>query len=60
VTRARPPSGRCNFGVADTDAALARLVELGGSVVQGAQDTPYGRLAHAADPTGAEFKLVAD
>ncbi|MGH4012971.1 MAG: hypothetical protein ACRDSL_03360 [Pseudonocardiaceae bacterium] len=25
----------------------------------GCQDTPYGRLAAAADPTGAQFKLVA-
>lgn len=47
------------FGVEDTDAALAKIVELGGSVVQPAEDTPYGRLAAAADPTGARFKLVA-
>jgi len=47
------------FGVDDTDAALADTVELGGSIVQPAEDTPYGRLAQAADPTGARFKLVA-
>jgi predicted enzyme related to lactoylglutathione lyase len=47
------------FGVDDADAALARIVELGGSVVESAQDTPYGRLAAAADPTGARFRLVA-
>jgi uncharacterized protein len=47
------------FGVDDTDAALARVVELGGSIVRPAEDTPYGRLAEAADPTGAHFKLVA-
>ncbi len=47
------------FGVADTDAALAKAVELGGSIVQAAEDTPYGRLATATDPTGAEFKLVS-
>lgn len=47
------------FGVADTDAALARITELGGSTVAAAQDTPYGRLATATDPTGAQFKLVA-
>ncbi|HET9255432.1 MAG TPA: VOC family protein [Pseudonocardiaceae bacterium] len=47
------------FGVEDADAALARIVELGGSIVAAAQDTPYGRLATAADPTGAQFKLVA-
>ena len=39
-------------GAADTDAALARVVDLGGSIVTPAQDTPYGRLATAADPTG--------
>lgn len=47
------------FGVEDTDAALAKIVELGGSIVMPAEDTPYGRLATAADPTGAIFKLVA-
>ncbi|MGH3825454.1 MAG: VOC family protein [Pseudonocardiaceae bacterium] len=47
------------FGVDDTDAALARIAELGGSIVTAAQDTPYGRLASAADPTGVQFKLVA-
>lgn len=47
------------FSVDDTDAALARIVDLGGTVVAPAEDTPYGRLATAADPTGARFKLVA-
>jgi predicted enzyme related to lactoylglutathione lyase len=46
------------FGTLDADATLARIVELGGSVVQPAEDTPYGRLATAADPTGAVFKLI--
>ena len=48
------------FGAENTDAALARIVELGGAVVTGAEDTPYGRLATASDPTGAVFKLVAN
>jgi uncharacterized protein len=47
------------FGVDDTDAALAKTVQLGGSIVQPAEDTPYGRLGTAADATGARFKLVA-
>jgi uncharacterized protein len=47
------------FGVDDTDAALAKAVELGGSVDTPAEDTPYGRLAVVVDPTGARFKLVA-
>jgi predicted enzyme related to lactoylglutathione lyase len=46
------------FGVEDADAALAKIVELGGTIVQPAEDTPYGRLAQAADPTGALFKLI--
>jgi uncharacterized protein len=47
------------FGVDDTDATLAKIVEFGGSIVRPAEDTPYGRLAEATDPTGAQFKLVA-
>jgi uncharacterized protein len=46
------------FAVADTDATLAKVTELGGSVEQLAEDTPYGRIAVAADPMGARFKLV--
>jgi hypothetical protein len=47
------------FAVDDADAALEKIVALGGSVVRAAEDTPYGRLAQAADPTGAAFRLVA-
>ena len=45
------------FEVADARAALERVGALGGSVVQAAEDTPYRRLATAADPAGAAFKL---
>jgi len=55
------PSGwQLYFGVDDADATLAKVVELGGSVLMPAVDSPYGRLAVAADPTGASFRLVAD
>lgn len=47
------------FRVEDADAAAARIVELGGAVVDAPEDTPYGRLATAADPTGARFRLIA-
>jgi uncharacterized protein len=47
------------FRVADADAAVAKAVELGATVVEPAQDTPYGRLAGLTDPTGAGFKLMA-
>lgn len=53
------PGWTVYFGVEDTDAALERVVELGGKVTQAAKDTPWGRLAQAADPTGTAFKLMA-
>src|SRR4051795_12285160 len=43
------------FGVSDADATLAAITTLGGAVVSVAEDTPYGRLAQAVDPTGALF-----
>jgi len=46
------------FGVPDADAALASIVDLGGSVIMPANDTPYGRLAAATDPTGAAFRVM--
>jgi predicted enzyme related to lactoylglutathione lyase len=54
-----PASWSVYFGVEDTDISLAKVVDLGGQVVRPAEDTPYGRLAQAADPNGATFKLVA-
>jgi predicted enzyme related to lactoylglutathione lyase len=48
------------FAVENTDGALATITRLGGSILKTAQDTPHGRLAAAADPTGASFKLVGD
>jgi len=47
------------FSVTDTDASVAQLTGLGGSVLQPAKDTPYGRVAQVADPTGAMFRVVA-
>jgi predicted enzyme related to lactoylglutathione lyase len=46
------------FGVDSADATVAKITELGGSIVHPAEDTPYGRLATAADTTGAIFKVV--
>jgi predicted enzyme related to lactoylglutathione lyase len=48
------------FAVDDVDATLEKVAELGGSTVRAAESTPYGRLATAADQTGAIFKLRAD
>ena len=46
------------FATDDTDATLARAVELGGAIVTPAEDTPYGRLAVATDATGTPFSLL--
>jgi predicted enzyme related to lactoylglutathione lyase len=46
------------FAVENTDAALEKIASLGGAVVMPAEDTPFGRLATATDPTGTMFKLV--
>jgi uncharacterized protein len=53
-----PPHWQLYFAVDDTDAAVKRVGELGGSVLQPAQDTPYGRIAIVGDPMGAVFSLV--
>ena len=45
------------FKVADADATIATAVSLGATVVDPAEDTPYGRLATLLDPNGARFKL---
>ena len=45
------------WDIDDIDAALVRVAELGGSVLEGPIDSPYGRIATVADPQGAEFKL---
>lgn len=46
------------FGTADTDASVAKVLDLGGAVVQPAVDTPHGRLAACTDPTGAALRVV--
>ena len=48
------------FAVENTDDSLAKIVSLGGSILEPAQDSPYGRLARAADPMGAQFKLMSN
>lgn len=47
------------FAVADTDAAVAKATELGGSVVAPAWDSPYGRMAVVSDDQGATFALMS-
>jgi hypothetical protein len=47
------------FRVADTDKAVEIVKAGGGTVRQGPQDAPYGRMAVVADPLGATFAVIA-
>ena len=54
-----PPHWAVYFGVADCDDALARIAELGGSVLMGPMDIEPGRFGVVTDPTGAVFNVIA-
>ena len=45
------------INVEDTDATATRVAELGGKVLAGPEDSPYGRIATVTDPEGATFQL---
>ena len=53
-----PPYWRVYLGVADIDSSLAKLAELGGRLLDGPQDSPFGRLATVADDQGAQFQML--
>jgi predicted enzyme related to lactoylglutathione lyase len=52
-----PSSWTIFFGADDVDKTLQVIADNGGTVLRGAEDTPYGRLAAASDPTGVIFNL---
>lgn len=54
----QPPHWVVYFGVSDADAAVASAERAGGSVFMPVFDSPYGRMAGLADPTGAAFWVV--
>lgn len=53
-----PSFWRAYFQVEDTDAAVEKIKELGGSLQDGPMDSPYGRVATVAGPEGASFQIV--
>jgi len=53
-----PAAWGAYFAVADTDAAMAKVTELGGHAVQPPMDTPFGRIGVVADNQGAVFSLI--
>ena len=45
------------WDVVDVDSSIATTQALGGTLIDGPQDTPYGRMATVTDNCGAMFKL---
>lgn len=52
-------SWRAYFIVEGCDAALDKVRELGGQVLDGPVDSPYGRIATVRDPAGASFQIMS-
>jgi len=46
------------FLVTNTDATAATIIEHGGKIMGPVDDSPFGRMAAAADPNGAAFKII--
>ena len=58
LAEGEPGRWQVYFRVADVDSALRGITRLGGTVLRPAADTPFGRLAEAADQMGARFSLA--
>lgn len=54
-----PPAWLVYFGTEDIDAALAKVSELGGTVLAGPIDIQIAKIAVVQDPQGATFALYA-
>jgi predicted enzyme related to lactoylglutathione lyase len=54
-----PPNWLVYFGTEDAEAALAKVTELGGSVLAGPIDIGIAKVGVVADPQGAVFALYA-
>lgn len=53
-----PSFWRVYFAVEDADATVTRIQELGGQLIfEAIDDSPFGRFATVADPTGATFLI---
>ena len=47
------------FGCRDTDEVVAAATGIGGTLVAGPEDTPFGRYAVLTDPWGARFSVMS-
>ncbi|WBL17859.1 VOC family protein [Citricoccus sp. NR2] len=50
---------RIYLAVDSCDAAAKRIQDLGGRLLDGPVDSPFGRIATVSDPTGATFQICA-
>jgi predicted enzyme related to lactoylglutathione lyase len=57
IPAGEPAKWSIYFATKSVDDSLKKVEQLGGKITTAAEDTPYGRLAEAADPTGVRFKL---
>ncbi len=55
-----PPHWMVYFRVTDTDAAAAKIKELGGNISVEPFDTPAGKIAVVNDPQGGTFSIIAE
>ena len=59
MTPGTPNHWRVYFAVEDVDVSAAKVVELGGTIVEEAMDIPtVGRMAGVTDPQGAIFSIM--
>lgn len=53
-----PSYWRVYFQVENTDMTIEKIQNLGGIILDGPMDSPYGRVATVAGPDGASFQIV--
>jgi predicted enzyme related to lactoylglutathione lyase len=46
------------FGVENANESAVRVTDLGGAMLERVEDTPYGRMARASDPSGFTFYIM--
>lgn len=54
-----PGSWEVYLDVSDVDGAVGKVRELGGTLLEGPVNSPFGRWATIADPQGASFRIIA-
>ncbi|WP_374928989.1 VOC family protein [Kytococcus sedentarius] len=54
-----PSFWRVYFRVEDTDETVATVQRLGGALLDGPVDSPFGRVATVADNLGGQFQVIA-